>query len=323
MDKHTQNFKVRLGLFILIGLIIFVIAIFFIGKQKNLFNPVFKVTTSFYNISGLQVGNNVRFSGINVGIVDNIMIINDSTVQVDMLIRKNVQEFIKADSQASIGSSGIIGDRILTITQGSNEAPIVRDGQHLESKEPVETDAIMASLSATAGNVEIITLELAEVMVNINRGQGPLGRLISDSTIAENISQTIGNFKKSSAGLDETIETTKENVYAFMESLQQTAAKTEIASQQLGEIMVRINSGEGTLGTLIQDTVMAGNLNQTMINLKQSSQGLDENMEALKQNFLFRAYFRRKARETEKTRLEELLRKAPGDTIPLNDPIKH
>ena len=323
MDKHTQNFKVRLGLFILIGLIIFVIAIFFIGKQKNLFNPVFKVTTSFYNISGLQVGNNVRFSGINVGIVDNIMIINDSTVQVDMLIRKNLQEFIKADSQASIGSSGIIGDRILTITQGSNEAPIVRDGQHLESKEPVETDAIMASLSATAGNVEIITLELAEVMVNINRGQGPLGRLISDSTIAENISQTIGNFKKSSAGLDETIETTKENVYAFMESLQQTAAKTEIASQQLGEIMVRINSGEGTLGTLIQDTVMAGNLNQTMINLKQSSQGLDENMEALKQNFLFRAYFRRKARETEKTRLEELLREAPGDTIPLNDPIKH
>jgi phospholipid/cholesterol/gamma-HCH transport system substrate-binding protein len=323
MDTQTQNFKVKLGLFILIGLIIFVIAIFFIGKQKNLFNPVFKVTTSFYNISGLQVGNNVRFSGINVGIVDNIMIINDSTVQVDMLIRKNVQEFIKADSQASIGSSGIIGDRILTITQGSNEAPIVRDGQHLESKEPVETDAIMASLSATAGNVEIITLELAEVMVNINRGQGPLGRLISDSTIAENISQTIGNFKKSSAGLDETIETTKENVYAFMESLQQTAAKTEIASQQLGEIMVRINSGEGTLGTLIQDTVMAGNLNQTMINLKQSSQGLDENMEALKQNFLFRAYFRRKARETEKTRLEELLREAPGDTIPLNDPIKH
>jgi phospholipid/cholesterol/gamma-HCH transport system substrate-binding protein len=311
MDAKTQNFKVKLGIFIFIGLIIFVVAIFFIGKQKNLFSPVFKVTTSFYNISGLQVGNNVRFSGINVGIVDNIMIINDSTVQVDLLIRKDVQEFIKADSQAGIGSSGIIGDRILTITQGSNEAPMIRDGQKIVSTEPVETDAIMASLSATAGNVEIITLELAEVMVNINRGQGPLGRLISDSTIAENISQTIGNFKKSSAGLDETIETTKENVYAFMESLQQTAAKTEIASHQLGEIMVRINSGEGTLGTLIQDTTMAGNLNQTILNLKRSSQGLDENMEALKQNFLFRGYFRRKAREEEKARLDSLLRVAP------------
>jgi phospholipid/cholesterol/gamma-HCH transport system substrate-binding protein len=320
MDAKTQNFKVKLVIFIFIGLIIFVIAIFFIGKQKNLFSPVFKVTTSFYNISGLQVGNNVRFSGINVGIVDNIMIINDSTVQVDVLIMKNVQEVIKADSQASIGSSGIIGDRILTITQGSFESPIIRDGQNIESKEPVETDAIMASLSATAGNVEIITLELAEIMVNINSGQGALGRLISDSTIAENISQTIGNFKKSSAGLDETIETTKTNVYAFMESLQQTASKTEIASHQLGEIMVRINSGEGTIGTLIQDTTMAGNLNQTMLNLKRSSQGLDENMEALKHNFLFRGYFRRKAKEDEKARLDSLSREATRITTPFIDP---
>jgi len=320
MDTQNQNFKVRLGLFIVIGLIIFVIAIFFIGKQKNLFSPVFKVTTNFYNISGLRVGNNVRFSGINVGIVDNIRIINDSTVQVDMLIRKNVQEFIKADSQAGIGSSGIIGDRILTITQGSTDAPMAKDGQHIESKEPVETDAIMVSLNSTAENVEKITLELAEIMVNINSGEGALGRLISDPAIAENISQTIGNFKNSSAGLDETIETTKTNLYAFMESLQQTAAKTEIASHQLGEIMVRINSGEGTLGRLIQDTTMAGNLNETFINLKQSSQGLDENMEALKQNFFFRAYFRRKAREDEKARLDSLSTEAARNAIPFNDP---
>jgi phospholipid/cholesterol/gamma-HCH transport system substrate-binding protein len=320
MDTQNQNFKVRLGLFIIIGLIIFVIAIFFIGKQKNLFSPVFKVTTTFYNISGLQVGNNVRFSGINVGIVDKIMIINDSTVQVDVLIRKNVQEFIKADSQAGIGSSGIIGDRILIITQGSNDAPMAKDGQHIESKEPVETDAIMVSLNSTAENVEKITLELAEIMVNINSGEGALGRLISDPAIAENISLTIGNFKKSSAGLDETIETTKTNLYAFMESLQQTAAKTEIASHQLGEIMVRINSGEGTLGRLIQDTAMAGSLNETMMNLKRSSQGLDENMEALKQNFLFRAYFRRKAREDEKARLDSLLKLAPQVTTPFIDP---
>ena len=136
METHTSKFKVRLGLFIAGGLAIFVIAIFFIGKQKNLFNPVFKLTTTFYNVSGMQVGNNVRFSGINVGIVDNIKIINDSTVKVDMLIRKNVQPFIKADCEAGIGTAGIIGDRILVITQGSTEAPIVKDGQHIDSEEP-------------------------------------------------------------------------------------------------------------------------------------------------------------------------------------------
>ena len=122
METYTQKFKVRLGLFIIGGLVIFVIAIFIIGKQENLFDPVFKLTTTFYNVSGLEVGSNIRFSGINVGTVDNISIINDSTVRVDMLIKKSVQQFIKEDCEAGIGSSGIIGDRILIITQGSYDA---------------------------------------------------------------------------------------------------------------------------------------------------------------------------------------------------------
>jgi phospholipid/cholesterol/gamma-HCH transport system substrate-binding protein len=126
MENHSPQFKARLGIFIAGGIAIFVIAIFIIGKQQNLFNPVFKITTNFYNISGLQVGNNIRFSGIDVGIVDNIKIINDSTVQVDMLVRKDVQQFIKSDSEASIGSEGIIGDKIVIITQGSTDAPMAK-----------------------------------------------------------------------------------------------------------------------------------------------------------------------------------------------------
>jgi len=310
MENYTPAFKARLGLFIAVGLAIFVIAIFYIGKQQNLFNPVFKVTANFFNVSGLQVGNNVRFSGINVGIVDNIRIINDSTVQVDMLIRKNVQEFIKADSEAAIGSSGIIGDRIVIIAQGSNDAATVTDGQHLKSIEPVETDAIIASLQVTASSAEVITKELAEIMLNINSGRGMLGRLIVDSTIAENVNQTIANFMKSSQGLDETIEVTKENVFEFMEKLQVTVARTEIASNALGEIMVKINSGEGTLGMLIQDTLVAHSISKTMFNVAETSQGMDQFVEALKYNFFFRRYFRKldaqkKREEEEAKKLEE------------------
>jgi phospholipid/cholesterol/gamma-HCH transport system substrate-binding protein len=211
MDSNTPKFKVRLGLFIAGGLALFLFAIFIIGRQKNLFNPVFKLTTTFYSISGLQVGNNVRFSGINVGTVDNIKIINDSAVRVDVLIKKDVQQFIKSDCQAAIGSEGIIGDKILIITQGSNDAPLVKDGQELSSSEPVETDAIMASLSVTAGNAEIITEQLAEIMTKVNSGNGTLGRLIQDSTIAENFSQTIKNLKTSSKGLNENMEAAKHN----------------------------------------------------------------------------------------------------------------
>ena len=226
MESHSDKFKVRLGLFVTGGLVLFVLAVFIIGKQKNLFNPVYKLTSTFYNISGLQVGNNIRFSGINVGTVDNISIINDSTVKVNMSIKKEVKQFIKTDSEVAIGSEGLIGDKLLIITQGSAEAPLAHEGQQLSSKEPVETDAIMASLQVTAGNAEVIT-------------------------------------------------------------------------QQLAEIMIKINSGEGTLGRLIQDTTIAQNLNQTIVNLKQSSKGLGENMEAAKHNFLFRGYFKKKQKAAE------------------------
>ena len=211
METHTRKFKVRLALFVAGGLAVFVIAIFIIGKQENLFDPVFKLTTSFYNVSGLEVGSNIRFSGINVGTVDNINIINDTTVSVDMLIKKSVQQFIKNDCEAGIGSAGIIGDRILIISQGSFDAPLVKDGENIESKEPVETDAIMGSMKITAENAEIISSQLAEIMINMNSGKGTLGRLIQDSSIAENIDRTIINLRKSSKGLDENMNAAKEN----------------------------------------------------------------------------------------------------------------
>lgn len=232
MDTHTQRFKIRLGLFIIGGMVLFAIAIFSIGKQQNLLNPVFKVITTFPNVSGLQVGNNVRFSGINVGTVDVVKIINDSTVQVDLLVRKDVQEFIKADSEASIGSNGIIGDKVLVISQGSTSSPMAIDGQRIKSHIPVEFNDIIISLHTTAKNVEVISLELADIMTNINSGRGALGKLIQDSSIAHNTGQTI-------------------------------------------------------------------------LNLKRSSQGLDENMKALQENFLFRGYFRRKAKKEEKEKEEE------------------
>jgi len=211
METHTTKFKVRLGLFITGGLLIFVVAVFIIGRQKNLFTPVYKLTTTFYNVSGLQVGNSIRFSGINVGTVDNIKIINDTTVQVDMLIQKNVQKFIKSDCQAAIGSAGLIGDRILVITQGSSYAVPAKNGQQILSKEPVEPDAIMASLQITADNAAVVSYQLAQIMTKVNSGSGTLGRFIQDSTIAENINQTIMNLKKSSKGLNENMNAAKEN----------------------------------------------------------------------------------------------------------------
>lgn len=211
MDKHSEKFKIRLGLFIAVGLLLFALAVFFIGQQKNLFNPVFILNTTFNNVSGLQVGNNVRYLGINVGTITEIKIDSDTSVMVQMQIRKEIQQHIKADSKAQIGSEGLIGDRLLIITPGSESNSAVANKQVLGSSEPVETDEIIASLAITAGNAEMISEELSEIIININQGEGTLGRLINDESIAENLNQTIKNLKSSSKGLDENMEAAKSN----------------------------------------------------------------------------------------------------------------
>jgi phospholipid/cholesterol/gamma-HCH transport system substrate-binding protein len=205
----------------------------------------------------------------------------------------------------AIGSEGLIGDRLLIITQGSSGAPLASKGQQLMSVEPVETDAIIASLQVTAGHVEVITKELALVMLKVNSGSGTLGRLIHDSIIAQNINNTVANFQSSSKQLDNMMLTTKKDISTIMTSFQATAGNAEGSTKQLEDIMVKLNTGTGTLSRLINDTITSGNVDETILNLKNSSKSLDENMEALKHNFLFRGYFKKKAREKEAERLEQ------------------
>jgi len=354
MDTHTQKFKIRLGIFIAVGLALFLVGIFIIGKQKNLFNPVFEITSTFKNVSGLQVGNNVRFSGINIGTVNNIIIINDTSVRVDMVIKKDVSQFIKTDCKATLGSDGIIGDKLIIIIQGSPDAPLLKDGQSLSSIDPIEKNVIMERLDVTTRNVENVSQQLSQISLDINQGHGTLSRLIHDSILADNLNQTISNLKKFSKGLsgsDEMMTSFKvtaknaENISyqlaaimnkinkgdgtlgrliqdskmadnlnqtivnlnkstkglagtdTIMAKLNVTAENAAIISEQLTKMMNKIYNGNGTLGRLIQDTTLAGNLDETLNNLKNSSKGLDENMTALKHTFLLRGYFNRKARE--------------------------
>ena len=230
MNKKSNTYKIKLGIFVTLGFLLFMVLIFLIGRQRNIFNPVFEVYTAFHNVSGLEVGNNVRFSGINVGTVSDIEIFDDSSVIVTMILKKNVQAFIKTDCVVSIGSEGLIGDRTLNINHGSAHAASVSDNSMLLSVEPVETDEIITSLSVTAQNFEIITNQLAEITIRVNNGEGTLGRLIQDSVISENVSEMILNLKQSSHGLNENMEAAKSNflLRGFFNKKEREAKKDSI-----------------------------------------------------------------------------------------------
>ncbi len=208
-SKKGQNWK--LGIFIVAGLVLVVLGLFFIGKQKNLFVSVFQLKAVFNNVSGLKVGNNVRFGGIGIGTVEGIQLLTDTSVLVNMNIKSDVRKFIKQDASASIGSDGLVGDRVLIISPGTMNREPVKDNEVLVTKTPVETEQILAGLKTSADNAAMITQQLSEVAYKVNHGHGIIARLLGDTSMGDNLHATMVNLKKGSAGLNENMEAAKHN----------------------------------------------------------------------------------------------------------------
>ncbi|HEY4935423.1 MAG TPA: MlaD family protein [Puia sp.] len=209
--KKNNGLKWKLGIFIVAGSALLVLGLYFIGKQKNLFVSVFPLKAVFNNVSGLKVGNNVRFGGIAIGTVEGIQLLTDSTVSVNMSIKSEVRKFIKQDASAGIGSDGLMGDRVVLISPGMINPVPVKDNEVLVAHAPVETEQILAGLKTSADNAAIITQQLAEIANKVNHGHGIISRLLGDSSMGNNLSTTMVNLKKGSAGLNENMEAAKHN----------------------------------------------------------------------------------------------------------------
>ncbi|HZY36825.1 MAG TPA: MlaD family protein [Mucilaginibacter sp.] len=206
--KTTSGQKLKIGLFTFLGLLILVLAIFFIGNRKNLFSSTFTIYGMFNNVSGLQVGNNVRFAGINVGVVQDINIATDSTVKVDLTLNSNVRKFIKKDSKLSIGSDGLMGDKLIVIAPGGiTSTQPVTNGDQLTSVNPVDVDKIIAKLTGVANNAESLTSGLSQIVAKINNGQGSIGRLLNNDDLAKNLNATVKQAKTTMQNVHTTTTT--------------------------------------------------------------------------------------------------------------------
>lgn len=210
MKSKTGN-NLKLGVFVSLGTLFFIIGIYFVGKKQNLFDATFRISAVFKDVSGLQSGNNVRFGGINVGIIENILIVNDTSIRVDMQIQEEVHKFIKEDSKALIGSEGIMGNKILIITPGISER-VVKSKALIQTSAPVNMDDILVNLKITVENAAVITNDLSAITSNIRTGKGTIGKLFMDSTLAVDIDKTVGNIKQGAGGFKENMEAAKSNI---------------------------------------------------------------------------------------------------------------
>lgn len=291
MEKNTKH-KLKLGIFVAVGLFIFIVGIYFIGREQNLFGNNFRVKAVFRSVDGLQTGGAVRFAGINVGTVDVMEIVNDTTVRVEMLVSKKVKQFIKKDSKAEVSSDGLMGNKLITIVEGSSNSPQISEGGMIASIKPVSTEDILKSLKKTTDNAAGITDDLSGIFKKVNNGEGTVGALINDKAMADNLKVTIANVKDGSAKITAT-------------ATRLTTSANQITND-VKDITGQIKSGKGALGMVLYDSSFQNDLRKTVANVKSGAEGFSDNMEALKHSFLLRKAYKREDKEKLKKAVDDI-----------------
>jgi phospholipid/cholesterol/gamma-HCH transport system substrate-binding protein len=211
MKKSSGN-KLRLGILVSICFALFIVTIYFVGQRRQLFSSTFRISGIFRDISGLQVGNNVRYLGINVGIVENIVQLSDTTVKVDMDIDEETRKFIKKDAKALIGSDGLMGNKIVMLSSGTPNKPSLANNDVVETTLPVTMDDILSKIKISSDNAANITDDLAAIMNNIREGKGTIGKLFMDTTLANNLDKAIVNIKQGAGGFKNNMDAASHNV---------------------------------------------------------------------------------------------------------------
>jgi phospholipid/cholesterol/gamma-HCH transport system substrate-binding protein len=207
--KKNASFKIRLGIFISLGMAVFIVGIYFIGERQQMFRNTFRISGVFKDVSGLQPGNNVRLSGINVGTVEDISIVSDTSIRVEIIVDESTRKFIKKDAVAGIGSEGLMGNKIIVLNPGTGGKKEIENNDTVQTVQPISMDDIMVSLKSTIDNTSTITSSLSKITNNIQEGRGTIGRLLMDQSMAQNFDSSISNLKEGSEGLKNLVDSSK------------------------------------------------------------------------------------------------------------------
>ncbi len=322
--KITDTQKAKLGMFVMLTGLILIVSLYLIGKKQNLFGDTFKITAVFNNVNGLKIGNNVRYAGINVGTVKDIIMVNDSTICVDMVIEESIRRHMKENAFAVVGSDGLVGSMVVNIFPGNGKGEVLQQGDTISSIRKKSGTDMMSTLSITNDNVAELSQEILKITRSINEGKGTLGLLVNDEAMGADLKETIANLKTASHDASKVIDEIKEVVSSVdtednllnvllkdsvtaeqfrtvVANLEQSSREINLVINNLNDVILNVKEGDGAFNYLVSDTILVEDIGETVRNIKQGSEMLNENLEALRHNAFFRRYFRK----LEKERLKE------------------
>ena len=321
MEKSNSQ-KIQLGIFVIIGTLVFLAAIYFIGNKQNMFGNTSHLKAVFVNVNGLQPGNNVRYAGIDIGTVKEIEMINDTTISVHMIIDNKIMEHIKTNAIATISSDGLVGNMIINIIPGKGAAEKVENGDTIQSYSRIGTDAMLETLNVTNENAAMLTADLLKITQEITQGNGTVGLLIRDTLMAQDLKATMSYLRQTSKGTSESVANLnklitdlnrKDNVIGTLNDtvvanrMKRIIINLEKSSTEIDKVVTNLNAtitnvkeGKGAINYLSNDPKLVKQIDSTITNINKASIKLNEDLEALKHNFLFRGYFKKQAKEKAK-----------------------
>jgi phospholipid/cholesterol/gamma-HCH transport system substrate-binding protein len=319
MDATENRKAIIVGIFLALGLIVFILGVFTLGGQQKSFVKNIKISSVFSDVAGLKKGNNVWFSGVKVGTISDVKFIGPSKVQVFMNIDQATQQYIHRNAGAKVSSDGLIGNKIIVIDGGSPQAPEIQDGDVLQAEKMLSTDDMLKTLQDNNQNLLAITTDFKVLSHKILEGKGTVGALMADSTMAMQLRAAMHNLQAATqsaatmavqlnnfsakmntkGGFADKLLTdtaTFNKISQSVAQLQKTAANASTLTENLTRASNKLNTTDNALGVLLNDPKGATQVQTTLNYLQQSSVKLNDDLEAVQHNFLLRGFFKKKAK---------------------------
>lgn len=306
---NATNRALKLGLLVTSGVVLFILAIYYLGSKQNLFTSKIIVKTYFYDAAGIVPGSNVRYAGVNVGTVSNVEIITDTTVLVVMAINESEKKFIHKDSRVEIGRIGLMGSKILLIRPGTNKSRMIVDGDVLPSREAVNVDQLLRKAQVVIDNSDETSMNLAEITEKINHGDGDLALLLNDNTFTTRLNQLSEQLISVSQNANEVMQKINDgkgdlgrlvndtlinyNVIQLLSNLDHLSLKANSLMEELQQFGHELNHGNGLLHEMVYDSTLTGNVDNTIYNLNTGVEEVVKTADAIRKSWILNLFSRK------------------------------
>jgi phospholipid/cholesterol/gamma-HCH transport system substrate-binding protein len=299
---------VSVGVFVIGGLLLFMVGLFLIGDRRMLFDDSFEVWAEFQRIAGLQSGARVRVAGMGAGEVLEIRVPTGprQPFRVRMRIRSDLHPVVRTDSVASIQTEGVVGSKVLQVEAGSEEAPMAPEGSTILSHEPFDVADLMEQMRET---VQIVNGTIVDLRGDVEEAIGTLSQTARNANeMVTEAREDIRAITRTGRRIVDDANAVVEDVRAGRGTIGRLATDDELyrqATQIVEEARLTVENvrrAAEEARAAVEDFRtdespahgLAAELRQTLHYARESMANLAQNTEALKRNWLFRGFFTRR-----------------------------